>query len=132
MNLTTCLYSVISLILLYACYLDIRDRRVPNIVWVAMACVTLPFWNLETTFLVVIISFVLYLTGTIGAADAKCFMVLSFSVNTLVIMLVSFLLFPLFIPARKWGGYDTYPFLLPLTTAAMLCFSLGWLGYFKI
>jgi hypothetical protein len=75
---------------------------------------------------------VLCLTETIGAADAKCFMVLSLSVNTLVIMLVSFLLFPLFIPARKWGGYETYPFLLPLTTAAMLCFSLGWLGYLKI
>ncbi len=124
MNLTICLYSVISLILLYACYLDIRDRRVSNMVWVMLACVTLPFWNFETTFLVVIISLVLYITGTIGAADAKCFMVLSLSVNALVIMLVSFLLFPLFIPARKWGGHDTYPFLLPLTTGAILCFSM--------
>lgn len=128
MNLTTCLYSVISLILLYAAYLDIRDRRVPNTLWVAMASVTLPFWTLDTTFAVVIISLILYLTGTIGAADAKCFMVLSLSVNTLVIMLVSFLFFPLFIPARKWGGHETYPFLLPLTTAAILCFSSGVMG----
>lgn len=128
MNLTTCLYSVISLILLYAVYLDIRERRVPNMVWVAMASVTLPFWTFDTTFLVVIISLILYMTGTIGAADAKCFMVLSLSINALVIMLVSFLLFPLFIPARKWGGHQTYPFLLPLTTAAILCFGFGLLG----
>ncbi len=106
----------------------ILERRVPNMVWVAMTSVTLPFWTFDTTFLVVIISLILYMTGTIGAADAKCFMVLSLSVNALVIILVSFLLFPLFISARKWGGHQTYQFLLPLTTAAILCFGFGLLG----
>lgn len=113
-------------LLAVAAYLDVKHRKVPNKVWVILFLVTLPFFTTKFLWMIPLI-LIAYLLGFFAAADAKCLIVLSFTNNVLVILLGAWLLFPVFLPVRKIGGHETYPFILPILAsflASTFLFSL--------
>ena len=101
-------YSIVAAFLLYACVLDLRERRVPNRIWKVMVIAGIPlviaeFFALTPNFHNVIfassqfalmfgLAFGLYYLGAYGGADAKAIIVLS-------------LLFP-FYPILKFSTFS--------------------------
>lgn len=88
--LETCKVAFVSIFLIYACFLDIKDRIVPNRVWKAMLVATSPMVSYEiylsledvTSLLfaaigvsfMIIFSYLLYAINAYGGADAKAIM----------------------------------------------------------
>jgi len=85
-------YSVVTVFLLYACVLDLKERRVPNKVWKLMILLAFPFVVAEFVLnpdlyriafailqfaLVFGLAFGLYYLGAYGGADAKALITLS-------------------------------------------------------
>ncbi len=91
MNLDIIRVLLCSPFLLYSCYTDLKERRVPNRVWLVMAVLG-AFLNVEYLFkfglsfvkfffiqfiFIFIFSYLLYRVGAYGGADAKALMALS-------------------------------------------------------
>lgn len=106
---------VCSAFLIYACYLDIKTRRVSNRVWLVMIVAGTPFVAYELIIggsqqlIMLIISVILvytamasifylsrYIGGAFGGADAKVIIVLSYIIPIYPVMNFSNLSFPLF------------------------------------
>lgn len=83
--------AVCMLILLYACYLDIKERSVTNVLWLIMIAVGIPFAIYDiiicgTTFLIAFIyslaftfalAYIFFKLNFFGGADAKCLIAIS-------------------------------------------------------
>jgi preflagellin peptidase FlaK len=142
------------LILAYACYSDIRERRVSNIVWVVMASVGIAFAGYSAvvqgmSLLILVsssviitgaMSYIFFRLGLFGAADAKaliCIALLFPTQPTFNIFSYQFPLFDAFVPV-------VFPFaLIVLLNASVLALvvpislflrnlhSLGLRGFMK-
>ena len=98
------------LILAYACYSDIRERRVSNIVWVVMASVGIAFAGYSTvvqgvSLLILIISsvtitgtvsYIFFRLGFFGAADAKALICIAMLFPTQPVFNIFSYHFPIF------------------------------------
>ena len=90
-NVTVCI-----LILLYACYLDIKERSVTNVLWLIMIAVGIPFAIYDiiiygTTFLFAFcyslaftsaLAYIFFKLNFFGGADAKCLIAISILIPT--------------------------------------------------
>lgn len=98
------------LILSYACYSDIRERRVSNIVWVVMASggisfagysaivqgVSLLILIISSVIIIGVMSYILFRLGLFGAADAKALICIALLFPTQPTFNIFFYKFPLF------------------------------------
>jgi preflagellin peptidase FlaK len=86
--------AVCMLILLYACYLDIKERSVTNVLWLIMIAVGIPFAIYDIIISDILIAFIYSLAFTFalaytffklnffGGADAKCLIAISILIPT--------------------------------------------------
>jgi len=88
--------TVCILILLYACYLDIKERSVTNVLWLIMIAVGIPFAIYDifiygTTFLFAFsyslaftsaLAYIFFKLNFFGGADAKCLIAISILIPT--------------------------------------------------
>jgi len=89
--------AVCVLILLYACYLDIKERSVTNLLWLIMIAVGIPFAIYDIIISDILIAFIYSLAFTFalayiffklnffGGADAKCLIAISVLIPTTAI-----------------------------------------------
>ena len=94
----------------YACYLDVKTRRVPNKVWLAMLLAGSPYIAYDIYFgglthlfrlavsviFIYIVMYLLFRIGTFGGADAKALIVLSCIIPVYPVLNFSNISFPLY------------------------------------
>ncbi|MHC1592719.1 MAG: A24 family peptidase [Methermicoccaceae archaeon] len=136
-----CWVSILTLVVFsYAAYTDVRERRVPDAVWVVYLALGLPLLVLsgldinELVMSVVVVgtaSFVSYRFGGLGGADVKGMLALSVLLHhhTLAVWAVLVGSCVALVLSRKYG--DNNPFMLSLLTGIVVALVLELVGVFS-